>query len=64
MKSLVILQGNGCTVFNENGEIVYRIDNYDKKCSNKLNLMDLQGNVLFTILRKVRYLKLHMFVIN
>ncbi|KAK7860014.1 protein lurp-one-related 4 [Quercus suber] len=37
MKSLV-MQGNGCTVFNENGEIVYRIDNYDKKCSNKLNL--------------------------
>ncbi|XP_030945836.1 protein LURP-one-related 4-like, partial [Quercus lobata] len=62
MKSLVILQGNGCTVFNENGEIVYRIDNYDKKCSNKLNLMDLQGNVLFTILRKVRYLKLHIWV--
>ena len=63
MKSLV-MQGNGCTVFNENGEIVYRNYNYDKKCSNKLNLMDLQGNVLLTILRKVRYLKLYMFVIN
>ena len=52
MKSLV-MQGNGCTVYNENGEIVYRIDNYDKKCSNEVYLMDLQGKVLFTILRKV-----------
>ncbi|XWS61798.1 hypothetical protein CRYUN_Cryun07bG0156300 [Craigia yunnanensis] len=51
MKSLV-MQGDGCTVYNENGEIVYRIDNYDKKCSNEVYLMDLQGKVLFTILRK------------
>ncbi|XVE57855.1 hypothetical protein DITRI_Ditri04bG0123900 [Diplodiscus trichospermus] len=51
MKSLV-MQGNGCTVYNENGEIVYRIDNYDKKCSDEVYLMDLQGKVLFTILRK------------
>ncbi|KAJ6347470.1 hypothetical protein OIU76_004030 [Salix suchowensis] len=32
MKSLVC-QTNGCTVFDSNGDIVYRIDNYDKKCS-------------------------------
>ncbi|XP_022737987.1 protein LURP-one-related 4-like [Durio zibethinus] len=54
MKSLV-MQGNGCTVYNENGEIVYRIDNYDKKCSNEVYLMDLQGKVLFTILRKKQW---------
>ncbi|KAK9202946.1 hypothetical protein WN943_013199 [Citrus x changshan-huyou] len=53
MKSLV-MQGNGCTVFNENGEIVYRIDNYDNKGGNEVYLMDLRGNVLFTILRRVR----------
>ncbi|KAH9775566.1 LURP-one-like protein [Citrus sinensis] len=52
MKSLV-MQGNGCTVFNENGEIVYRIDNYDNRGSNEVYLMDLRGRVLFTILRKV-----------
>lgn len=52
MKSLV-MQGNGCTVYNENGEIVYRIDNYDEKCGSEVYLMDLQGNLLFTILRKV-----------
>ncbi|OMO58668.1 Initiation factor 2B-related protein [Corchorus olitorius] len=51
MKSLV-MQGNGCTVYDENGEIVYRIDNYDKKCSNEVCIMDLQGKVLFTILKK------------
>lgn len=52
MKSLV-MQGNGCTAYNENGQIVYRIDNYDQKNSNEVYLMDLKGKVLFTILRKV-----------
>ncbi|KAJ4712084.1 Protein LURP-one-related like [Melia azedarach] len=52
MKSLV-MQRNGCTVFNENGEIVYRIDNYNNKGSNEVYLTDLRGQVLFTILRKV-----------
>ncbi|KAM5572517.1 hypothetical protein ABKV19_012530 [Rosa sericea] len=48
MKSLV-MQGNGCTSFDENGEIVYRIDNYDDKHSNEVFLMDLHGKVLFTL---------------
>ncbi|KAL6177231.1 hypothetical protein ACLB2K_048757 [Fragaria x ananassa] len=48
MKSLV-MQGNGCTAFNENGEVVYRIDNYDDKHSNEVFLMDLRGKVLFTL---------------
>lgn len=48
MKSLV-MQANGCTVYNENGEIVYRVDNYDKKGSSEVYLMDLKGRVLFTI---------------
>ncbi|KAJ4712086.1 Protein LURP-one-related like [Melia azedarach] len=52
MKSLV-MRGNGCTVFNENGEIVYRVDNYDNKGSSEVYLMDLRGKVLFTILRTV-----------
>ncbi|XP_011022720.1 PREDICTED: protein LURP-one-related 4-like isoform X1 [Populus euphratica] len=51
MKSLVC-QANGCTVFDSSGDIVYRIDNYDKKCSSKVYLMDLQGRVLVTIRRK------------
>ena len=52
MKSLV-MQTNGCTVYNGNGDVVYRVDNYDKKGSNEVYLMDLRGNVLFTILTRV-----------
>ncbi|XP_061988831.1 protein LURP-one-related 3-like [Rosa rugosa] len=48
MKSLV-MQGNGCTAYDENGEIVYRVDNYDNKHSNEVYLMDLRGKVLFTL---------------
>ncbi|KAH0974796.1 hypothetical protein GBA52_016695 [Prunus armeniaca] len=48
MKSLV-MQGNGCTAFDESGEIVYRIDNYDNKHSNEVYLMDLRGKLLFTV---------------
>ncbi|KAK3227136.1 hypothetical protein Dsin_006998 [Dipteronia sinensis] len=51
MKSLVC-HTNGCTVFDSNGQIVYRVENYDKKCSNEVFLMDLRGQVLFTIRRK------------
>lgn len=53
MKSL-IFNGNGCTVYDSDGQIVYRIDNYNRKCSKRVYLMDLRGNVLITILKKVR----------
>ncbi|XP_022969857.1 protein LURP-one-related 4-like isoform X1 [Cucurbita maxima] len=51
MKSL-IMQGNGLTVFNGNGQIVYRIDNYDEKSSREVFLMDLRGKLLFTLRQK------------
>ncbi|XP_024031773.1 protein LURP-one-related 4 [Morus notabilis] len=51
MKSLVY-HTNGCTVYNSNGQIVFRVDNYEKKCSNEVHLMDLQGKVLYTIRKK------------
>ncbi|GLU05782.1 hypothetical protein SLE2022_228620 [Rubroshorea leprosula] len=51
MKSLVY-HANGCTVFDSKGEIVYRVDNYDSKCSSEVFLMDRQGKVLCTIQRK------------
>ncbi|KAF2300899.1 hypothetical protein GH714_018082 [Hevea brasiliensis] len=51
MKSLV-LSGNGCTVFDSNGHVVYRVDNYNCKSGNQVHLMDSWGNVLFTIFRK------------
>lgn len=52
MKSL-FMQGNGCAVFNQKGKIVYRIDNYEKKDSRKVFLMDLRGKVLFTLIQRV-----------
>ncbi|XP_028767414.1 protein LURP-one-related 4-like [Neltuma alba] len=55
MKSLVF-HSNGCTVYNSNGDIVYRVDNYDTKGTREVNLMDLQGTVLCTIhKRKLRF---------
>ncbi|XP_058078678.1 protein LURP-one-related 11-like [Magnolia sinica] len=53
MKSLVF-NGNGCTIFDSDGQIIYRIDNYDNKGSDEVYLMDLRDKILFTILRKVR----------
>ncbi|KAG8659230.1 protein LURP-one-related 4 [Manihot esculenta] len=51
MKSLVC-HTNGCTVFDSNGDIIYRVENYDTKCNDEVYLMDLRGRVLVTIRRK------------
>ncbi|KAL2234846.1 protein LURP-one-related 11-like [Sesamum indicum] len=51
MKSL-ILGSNGCAVFDSDGEIVYRVDNYCHKSSNQVYVMDATGKVLFTIVKK------------
>ncbi|KAE8727710.1 hypothetical protein F3Y22_tig00005406pilonHSYRG00338 [Hibiscus syriacus] len=55
MKSLVC-HTNGCTVFDLKGRIVYRVENYDTRGSSEVHLMDLNGQILFTILKK----KLHI----
>ncbi|XP_057417635.1 protein LURP-one-related 4 [Lotus japonicus] len=52
MKSLV-LHSNGCTVYDSNGDIVYRVDNYDRKGTREVNLMDLRGKVLCTIKKRL-----------
>ncbi|KAK4410465.1 protein LURP-one-related 11 [Sesamum angolense] len=51
MKSL-ILGSNGCAVFDSDGEIVYRVDNYCHKSSNQVYVMDATGKVLLTIVKK------------
>ncbi|XP_073299242.1 protein LURP-one-related 11-like [Primulina huaijiensis] len=51
MKSL-IPGSNGCTVFDSDGRIVYRVDNYHKTCSKQVDIMDAKGKVLFTIVSK------------
>ncbi|CAL5214781.1 unnamed protein product [Lathyrus oleraceus] len=52
MKSLV-LHSNGCTVYDSNGNIVYRVDNYDRKGGREVNLMNLKGNVVCTIKKRL-----------
>ncbi|KAJ1406028.1 Tubby-like, C-terminal [Sesbania bispinosa] len=52
MKSLVF-HSNGCTVYDSNGDIVYRVDNYDRKGRREVNLMDLRGKVLCTIKKRL-----------
>ncbi|KAK7251290.1 hypothetical protein RIF29_34346 [Crotalaria pallida] len=52
MKSLVF-HSNGCTVYDSNGDIVYRVDNYDRKGKREVTLMDLRGRVLCSIKKKL-----------
>lgn len=52
MKSL-IMSSNGCAVFDSNGRIVYRVDNYSNKSINHVCIMDVTGKVLFTLVKKV-----------
>lgn len=58
MKSLVA-NGNGFTVYDSWGEVVYRIDNYSTKCCREVFLMDLHGNVLFSMFQKVIFTQNH-----
>ncbi|KAK1374799.1 hypothetical protein POM88_030992 [Heracleum sosnowskyi] len=51
MKSLVA-NGNGFTVYDSFGKVVYRIDNYSNKCCKEVYLMDLHGNTLFSMFQK------------
>ncbi|XP_057797073.1 protein LURP-one-related 11-like [Salvia miltiorrhiza] len=51
MKSL-IMSSNGCAVFDSNGRIVFRVDNYSHRCTTQICIMDVTGQVLFTIVKK------------
>ncbi|KAG6418384.1 hypothetical protein SASPL_120588 [Salvia splendens] len=51
MKSL-IMSTNGCAVFDSNGCIVFRVDNYSHRCTTQICIMDATGKVLLTILKK------------
>ncbi|MCL7050565.1 hypothetical protein MKW94_000502 [Papaver nudicaule] len=43
---------NGCAVIDSSGPVAYRIDNYDRKNNTEVHLMDVNGKVLSTILKK------------
>ncbi|KFK35690.1 hypothetical protein AALP_AA4G024500 [Arabis alpina] len=51
MRSLVF-HGNGCSVFDSKGSLIYRVDNYHSKSCSEVYLMDLYGKVLFTLRQK------------
>ncbi|CAN8288776.1 unnamed protein product [Cochlearia groenlandica] len=51
MRSLVF-HTKGCTVFDSKGNLIYRVDNYHSKNCNEVYLMDLHGEVLFTLCKK------------
>ncbi|XP_012836243.1 PREDICTED: protein LURP-one-related 2-like [Erythranthe guttata] len=55
MKSLVI-SSNGCTVYSSKGEVVFRVDNYQTRRSSEVLLMGSNGEVLFSIKRKVTHI--------
>lgn len=63
MKSL-IFNGCGCTIFDSNGEIIYRIDNYNKKRGSQVQLMNLHGEVLLLLRRKVIILLLFVWLMH
>lgn len=41
-------------MYDSDGHIVYRVDNYGSKCSDNVCLMDLRGNIVVNIHKKVR----------
>lgn len=52
-KKSMLLSCEGFTVFNGDGNLVYRVDNYLAGNKGEILLMDAAGNPLFTIRRKV-----------
>lgn len=55
MKSL-IFNGNGCTAFNSNGDMVFRVDNYSCRHNHEVYLMDAKGQVVASLFKRVRIL--------
>ncbi|KAL8503354.1 hypothetical protein ACS0TY_022188 [Phlomoides rotata] len=48
MKSLVF-NGNGCTIYDSNGQLSFRVDNYQQRCCRRVLLMDSIGHILFSL---------------
>lgn len=53
-KKSLLFNCDGFTVFDPQGNLVYRVDNYMSAAKAHLFLMDASGNTLLTIRRKVR----------
>jgi len=51
-KKSLVFNGNGYTVFDSLGNLVFRVDNYAYDAKRQLFLMDAVGNVLLTLVHK------------
>lgn len=51
-KKSLVFNGNGYTVYDSSGNLVFRVDNYAYDAKHQLFLMDAAGNVLLTLLHK------------
>lgn len=52
-KKSLLFNCDGFTVFDANGDLVFRVDNYISGSKGEIILMDASGNSLLTIRRKV-----------
>eukprot|EP00253_Pinus_taeda_P008968 PITA_08968 len=53
-KKSLLFNGEGFTVFDSSGNLVFRVDNYASNVERELFLMDAVGNVLLTLHRDKR----------
>ena len=53
-KKSLLFNCDGFTVFDSNGNLVFRVDNYVPGGNGEIILMDASGRALLTIRRKVR----------
>lgn len=54
-KKSLLFSCNGFTVFDSNGNLVFRVDNYTAGTKAEIVLMDASGHSLLTIRRKVLF---------
>lgn len=61
-KKSLLLNCNGFTVFDNKGNLVFRVDNYLAGHKGEIVLMDASGKPLFTIRRKVYIYRLYISI--
>lgn len=64
MKTSLFFAGDGYTVYDCKGELVFRVDSYgpDAREKDEIVLMDAQGKCLLTVRRKVMLIMLLYYI--
>ena len=60
-KKSLLFNCDGFTVYNSNGDLVFRVDNYMNSSKDNIVLMDAYGLPLLSIRRKVHVLSLFLY---